>query len=108
MANQTDFFAVESVVRGHHIYKRTWTPVLGETLQIEMEEKNDYDPKAVAITKDGTTCKMCKSTFSMKGCGHCTIVLYLTFIDYVFFDCEVYKTSQFANKRYSQSKHSLR
>ena len=42
MANQSDCFAVESVVRGHHIYKRTWTPVLGETLQIEMEEKNDY------------------------------------------------------------------
>ena len=35
---------------GHHIYSRIWTPVLGERLQIELEETNSNDARAI---KDG-------------------------------------------------------
>ena len=31
-------FILESVVRGHHIYKQTWTPFLGEKLLIGIED----------------------------------------------------------------------
>ena len=46
-------FAVDSVVRGHHINKSIWTPFLGEILRAEMEEGNEEDRFAVAILKDG-------------------------------------------------------
>ena len=39
---------MDSVVRGHHVYKSIWTPFLGEVLRAEM--KKTY---AVAILKDG-------------------------------------------------------
>ena len=32
-----ELFTLESVVRGHHIYKRVRTPMLGEKLQIEID-----------------------------------------------------------------------
>ena len=33
----------ESVVRGHHIYKRIWTLHEGEQLLLKCEEDNDHD-----------------------------------------------------------------
>ena len=56
MASQgdtTESFILESVVRGHHIYKRIWTPVLGERLQVKVEEDNSNDARAVAVQKCG-------------------------------------------------------
>ena len=44
----------ESVVRGHHIYKTVWTPVIGEELPVEREEDNQHDQHAVAVVKNGT------------------------------------------------------
>ena len=38
-------------MRGNHIYKRVWTPMLGEKLQIEIEEDNRNDARAVAVQK---------------------------------------------------------
>lgn len=35
-------------VRGHHIYKRIWEPVIGQRLQVRKEEGNE-DNYAVAI-----------------------------------------------------------
>ena len=43
---------IQSTVRGHHIYKAIWTPVIGEELTVVPEEGNDHDPHAVAILKD--------------------------------------------------------
>ena len=43
----------ESVVRGHHIYKTSWTPVIGEELPAEREENNEHDEHAVAVRKNG-------------------------------------------------------
>ena len=42
----------ESVVRGHHIYKSVWTPVIGEELSVEREQNNQHDRHAVAVVKD--------------------------------------------------------
>ncbi len=46
-------FCLESVVRGHHVYKRVWTPVVGEQLPVGVEEDNGNDPRAVAVRKSG-------------------------------------------------------
>ena len=43
----------ESVVRGHHIYQKSWTPVIGEVLTVEREENNQHDDYAVAAMKNG-------------------------------------------------------
>ncbi len=44
---------LDSVVRGHHVYKRIGTPTVGEKLQLRPEEDNKSDPKAVAVLKHG-------------------------------------------------------
>ena len=44
---------MDSVVRGHHVYKSIWTPFLGEVLRVEIEEGNEEDRYVVAILKDG-------------------------------------------------------
>ena len=55
MASQSadGLYVMESVVRGHHVYKRIWTPCVGEQLQLKHEEDSSNDLKAVAIVKDG-------------------------------------------------------
>jgi site-specific recombinase len=42
---------LESIVRGHHIYKTIWTPRLGETLTVQHEQDNDHDRYAVSVVK---------------------------------------------------------
>ena len=44
-------FVVDSVIRGHHIYKAIWEPVNGEELNTKRETGNSHDPLAVAVTK---------------------------------------------------------
>ena len=41
----------ESVVRGHHVYKRVCYPVVGEILQLSCEEDNDHDRFSVSVMK---------------------------------------------------------
>ena len=41
---------LDSVVRGHHIYKRLCTPVIGEQLDVVHEDENKHDARAVAVT----------------------------------------------------------
>ena len=43
---------LESVVRGHHVYKRIWTPLVGEQLVLKYEEDNNNDSKVVAVLKN--------------------------------------------------------
>ena len=45
---------LESVIRGHHIYKQIWWPLLGEILTLEREEDNNRDKFAVCLLKDAT------------------------------------------------------
>ncbi len=35
---------LDSVVRGHYVYKRIWTPTVGDQLQLRPEEDNERDP----------------------------------------------------------------
>ena len=42
---------LESVIRGHHIYKSRWTPLLGETLNTSLELDNEHNKYAVSIVK---------------------------------------------------------
>uniref|UniRef100_A0A1X7TX07 HIRAN domain-containing protein n=1 Tax=Amphimedon queenslandica TaxID=400682 RepID=A0A1X7TX07_AMPQE len=44
-------FVYDSVIRGHHIYKEIWIPLLGEILSCEVEPGNIFDPYAVAIKR---------------------------------------------------------
>ena len=46
-------FVLDSVVRGHHIYKSIWTPFIGEVLRAETEEGNEEDRYAVAVLNGG-------------------------------------------------------
>ena len=48
-----NYFELESFIRGHHIYKDVWTPVVNEELSCRREEGNISDPYAVAFIKSG-------------------------------------------------------
>ena len=43
----------DSVIRGHHVYKRVWEPFIGETLQVSREEDNIHDRWAVSVVLNG-------------------------------------------------------
>lgn len=45
---------VESVVRGHHIYKSVWTLVIGEDFTVEQECGNKHDRYAICGKKSDT------------------------------------------------------
>ena len=45
---------IESCVRGHHVFKRTWTPCVGEELSCKRESDKNKDPYAVAVMRRGT------------------------------------------------------
>lgn len=49
----TSYYKLDIMVRGHHVYKIIWTPLLGETLKKggNWEDDNDYDEYVVAITR---------------------------------------------------------
>ena len=53
MAAGVDSLCIESVVRGHHIYKDIWTPVLGQVLDICQEHGNIHDQYAVSVLHHG-------------------------------------------------------
>lgn len=45
-------FSLESFMRGHHVSKDIWTPIIGESFQCELEEGNTFDCYAVMMRKD--------------------------------------------------------
>ena len=46
-------FSIDSVVRGHHVYKDIWSPEIGEILQCQIDSYNIHDMYAVAVKRDG-------------------------------------------------------
>ena len=50
MADEASYL-FESVVRGHHVYKRLWSPAIGEVLQLTPEETNEHDRFAACLVK---------------------------------------------------------
>ena len=43
-----------SCIRGYHVYKNKWDPVVGEVLAYKRESTNAQDKYAVAAQKNGT------------------------------------------------------
>ena len=53
MATQTEeTFSIVSVVRGHHVYKSVWTPLLRDRLSVRSETVNNHK-YAVSVVKHG-------------------------------------------------------
>lgn len=49
-----DTFTLESVIRGHHVYKAIWIPQHEELLGVAREDGNEHDHYAVRVFKSGT------------------------------------------------------
>ena len=41
--------SIHSFVRGHHVYKKIWTPCVGEVLALQQDLGNVHDWFAVAV-----------------------------------------------------------
>ena len=50
-AHRESDFSFDSMIRGHHIYKKVWMPSVGEVLLVK-EEGNEHDRFAVSVMKD--------------------------------------------------------
>ena len=46
--------SMHSWITGHHVYKRVWTPVVGETLNCRRYRGNPVDPTAIGVFKGAT------------------------------------------------------
>ena len=46
-------FWYESVICGHHVYKRIWTPTTAEILSLNTDPTNRHDRFAIAVLKAG-------------------------------------------------------
>ena len=57
-------FTIDSVVRGHHVYKSIWTPRVGEVLPTEVEDDNDEDVYAIAVLRGSVVVGHVPRTFS--------------------------------------------
>ena len=44
-------YEFHSVVRGHHVYKTVWTPIIDKMLQVAWENTSEHNEYAIAITK---------------------------------------------------------
>ena len=53
-ATNEESFMLTSSVRGHHVYKRIWTPVNGKLLQVQAEPGNPHDSHAVSTVHGDT------------------------------------------------------
>ena len=42
-------FALNSVIRGHHVYKTVWSPFVGKILHLQTDARNVHDTHTVAI-----------------------------------------------------------
>ena len=50
-----EVYEVDSVVRGHHIFKEIWTPFIGEDLECKRDVSNTRDAYAVGIMRQEET-----------------------------------------------------
>ena len=53
MAANLETFTLESIVRGHQVYKRMWSLRTGQVLQTSAETGNPEDRHAVALKRTG-------------------------------------------------------
>ena len=52
-ANMEAELCIESYVRGHHVYKRTWTPSVGEEFSYKRESGNKKDLYTIVASSPG-------------------------------------------------------
>ena len=48
-ATSSNQFVVKCSERGHHVYKRIWSPCVGEPFETFCEEDNEHDKYAMAV-----------------------------------------------------------
>ena len=48
----SSLFSFNSYIRGFHVYKQNWDPVVGRRYSCITEEKNEHDEYAVAVVND--------------------------------------------------------
>ena len=51
-ANPSNQFVVKCSVRGHHVYKRIWSPSIGEPFETFCEEENEHNKYAMAVHRN--------------------------------------------------------
>ena len=51
-----NLLVLNSYIRGYHVYKDVWTPVIGEILTCCQEPNNVKDSEAVAVKSDDSSC----------------------------------------------------
>ena len=61
-----DSFDLESVVRGRYVYKRAWTPFVGQKLPIEIEKCNSNDARTVAVIEQLLCSHFQRRTFELQ------------------------------------------
>ena len=54
-----EMYCLESVVRGQHVYKQEWTPMVGNKLPVDIKEDDANEPRAVAVR----TCDVLSATY---------------------------------------------
>ena len=54
-STQNSCYRIESTVRGHHVYKASWSPYIGEVLPVQREVNSIHDYFAVAVLKNSST-----------------------------------------------------
>ena len=74
MTEETESCMLESAVRGHHVYKTTWSPAIGQVLQVGTEDSNAYDRYAVATCLHDTVVghmsrELSRIAWHHRGCG---------------------------------------
>ena len=48
-------YALQTVVRGYHVYMQVWNATVGQVLPCQRERGNVHDPYSVAIVDGNTT-----------------------------------------------------
>ena len=49
-----EYYRLEGGIRGHHVYKSAWTPVLGQVLDVQAESADGHDRYAVSTQENGS------------------------------------------------------
>ena len=50
LAENISCYKIHSYIRGYHVYKDNWIPVIGQVLLLKREPENAHDRNAVSVT----------------------------------------------------------
>lgn len=51
----SDRYETASIVKGHHVYKSIWTPVISQELLVKPEDDNEHDKNTVSVIRGDCT-----------------------------------------------------